>query len=114
MISGAKSRLNTGAFPLFVACQYNHVAIVKLLLANKADINKSRYSITPIFAGSYQSHLEVAEILLEKGADINLCASEDGCNFLPPMQIATQKGHTDIVTLILEYFNMQSLVSEES
>lgn len=57
---------------MFIACQEGHVNIVKLLLDNKADIDKfNDKGMSPLFVACQENHQSVIQLLLNNKADIN-------------------------------------------
>jgi hypothetical protein len=86
------------ATPLLLASQRNHGAVVKLLLAAGADINRaSAQGLTPLYVAAQEGHLEVVGALLAGGAAVNQAAA-DGST---PLYIAAQNGHADVVRALL-------------
>ncbi len=70
--AGIDQRASDGSTPLETASWWGHAAMVKLLLANKADPNISGFHGGPLHAAVSGGHLEVVELLLKAGADPNL------------------------------------------
>jgi len=87
--------------PIWVACEQNHAAVVKLLLRKGANINKpaSDDGSTPLYIASQNGHEPIVSLLLKKGADINKATSNHGTT---PLFIASQNGHDRIVNLLLQ------------
>lgn len=68
----ALSRDSSGDTPLFQAARDNE-EIVKLLLANKADVNATNETgQTPLFFAATSGHVEIVDLLLQRGADPNI------------------------------------------
>ena len=61
---------NTGSTPARSACYMTHLDIVKLLVANHADIQKPNYNGETCLINSVQSE-ELCEFLLRNGAEVN-------------------------------------------
>ena len=81
---------NSGATPLFIACQQGHLGVVRLLVEKGADVDEARDDGgTPLLSASHKGHLEAARLLLEKGADMNK-ANDNGYT---PLYIACYQGH---------------------
>ena len=73
--------------------------IVKLLIENGADINKSNNDgWTSLYLAVNKRHLEVIKLLIENGADIN----KSNNNGWTPLNIAANNGHLEIVKLLIE------------
>lgn len=72
----------TGATPLYTAVEEGHFDIVRLLIANGANINKcpsgewaTQLSInnqSPLLLACIKNNTDVAEYLIENNADVNL------------------------------------------
>jgi ankyrin repeat protein len=70
--------LTNGSFPLYVACQQNHVEVVRLLLAAQAQVNQvKRGGWSACHIAAQNGHVQALEMLLEAGADVQL-KSDDG------------------------------------
>ena len=62
-----------GGTPLFVACQCNHLDVVKELLDRGADIHAQMVDgATPLFITAQNGHHELLKFLLKKGADVDI------------------------------------------
>ena len=71
---------------------------MKLLLANKADVNASNHNgATPLYVAAQNGHTEVVKLLLANKADVN-ARHTDGRT---PLWMAAQEGHTEVVKLLL-------------
>lgn len=87
--------------PLCVAAASGHIEVVKFLIENNADINKSDncgYSYTPLHQACRKGHLEIVKLLLERGADINVTDR----NGATPLHLIFKKGYKDIAHLLIE------------
>ena len=89
-----------GTTPLFMASQNGHTGVVKLLLANKADVNAALKTDgrTPLFMASQNGHTWVVKLLLANKADVNVARKTDDVTSL---FAASYNGHTEIVKLLL-------------
>ncbi len=84
--------------PLIVAAANNHKDVVKLLLANRADVNaKDILGMTALIYAAGSDYQDVAELLLANKADPNL---GDHSNLTPLFQAALM-GHKDMAELLL-------------
>lgn len=87
--------------PLCLAAKNGHIDVVKLLIANNANINKADncgYGYAPLHQACRKGHSEIVKVLLEKGANINAT----NCNGDTPLHLTFKKGHTDIAKLLIK------------
>jgi len=89
---------DTGSTPVRSACFMTHLDIVRLLVSNKADIQKPNHNGGTCLINSVQS-VELCKFLLENGADVN---AEDIQN-KTALHYAIQEHRTDTAKLLLEY-----------
>uniref|UniRef100_A0A158Q7B9 Poly [ADP-ribose] polymerase n=1 Tax=Elaeophora elaphi TaxID=1147741 RepID=A0A158Q7B9_9BILA len=83
--------------PLHLACGYNRVRAVKILLERGADVQAVDIGgLVPLHNASSFGHLEVVNLLLEAGADSQ---AEDLWNFTPLHESAS-KGRLEVVRLL--------------
>ena len=61
---------DTGSTPVRSACFMTHLEIVRLLVAQNADIQRANHNGGTCLINSVQS-VELCEFLLENGADVN-------------------------------------------
>lgn len=86
-----------GFNPLYVAVQNGHNRVVQVLLDHGANINVcSKYHDTPLNIASSQKKDSTVELLINRGADVN-----SSCQGTVPLAKACQKGHYEIVQLLL-------------
>jgi ankyrin repeat protein len=72
--------------------------MVKLLLANKADVNFTNFvGETPLFEAQKNDHVEAARLLIEAKADVN---HRNKAGFTP-LLVAARENQTEIVKLLL-------------
>ncbi|XP_056000538.1 ankyrin-1-like [Ostrea edulis] len=91
-------RHETGASPLYMACENGHYNTVQLLLNNGADINLcTKNGSSPLHVACYNGHDRTVQLLLNNGTDINLY-DNDGAS---PIYIACENGHGSMVQLLL-------------
>ncbi|VDI16414.1 Hypothetical predicted protein, partial [Mytilus galloprovincialis] len=113
---------DNGVNGLHMASQNGHTEIVKLLLERNPNVDlcdKDGYS--PLYRASNNGHTDIVKLLLEKNPNVDLC-DKDGYSPLyraitvreesnvdlsnkggwSPLKTASDKGHTEIVKLLLE------------
>jgi ankyrin repeat protein len=84
--------------PLVNASRNGQINAVKFLLDKGAnpDITQ-KIGETPLMSATRNGYTEIVQLLLSKGADIYIIG-EDGT----ALDIANQKGHSDIVSLLIQ------------
>lgn len=71
---GGFSKNQSGATPLFAACNNGHLNIVGMLLdTGRAKINVRVMDSTPLAVACRTRRPNVVKLLLKRGADVNLC-----------------------------------------
>jgi ankyrin repeat protein len=92
-------RQAANATPLHIAATVpGGLEIVKLLVANKAEIDpKDRRGQTPLIGAASNGFLEVVEFLLDSGADVNV-KSKDGAT---PLHAAVYAKHKEAAAVLL-------------
>ena len=90
-----------GMTPLQAASSLGKLEMVKVLIANNADVNKARDpdGATPLWFASHNGHLNVVKELLDEGADVDKFNPESG---VTPLYVAVQNGHTNVVNALIE------------
>jgi ankyrin repeat protein len=86
--------------PLHLACEYEHLRVVQLLLTHGADVNsKNRclYAATPLHRSCLQDRVDIAELLLDNGAHMNSLNGRGDT----PLQLACAGERVDVVEFLL-------------
>ena len=79
--------------------QDTDIALVKFLIAHKADLNpRSRVGLTPLNLASQEGHIAIVVMLLQEGADPLLA---DDYGYLP-IHLAAGENHPDVVKILIE------------
>ncbi len=100
---------------LMTACGLGDLAIVRLFLDNKFDVNpprkrsRNRYwyrddQASALHLACSEGHEDIARVLLEHGADVQLevdMKDPKGCSSKTPLQIAAHAGHLSIIQLLI-------------
>lgn len=88
-----------GLHPLYVSSSQGYTEFVKYLLHHHISLINFRDFIgrTPLYAASRNGFLDIVKILIFNGAAVNCCAEYDWS----PLIIATYKGHSNIVNILL-------------
>jgi len=88
-----------GVTPLWGAACKNQGSVVEILLAAKADPNKTDFSgQTPLGVASVQGHADMVKKLLDSGADFSI-ADNGG---MTPLLEAAKAGHSEVVRKLVE------------
>ncbi|KAL9657361.1 hypothetical protein ABK040_014350 [Willaertia magna] len=86
-----------------LACRYNHLEIVKLLISKGADYTiPTKNGNRPIHNASFTGHLDVVKYLLDCGESVNVKDSKYGYT---PLMCASKKGHFELVKLLVENYH---------
>lgn len=88
------------SYPLRHAAAHGYLAIVDLLLLNKANINQQHSEgLTPLWSAACNGHVAVVKRLLkEEALDVNLT----GENESTALYVAAQNGHSGVIQLLLQ------------
>ena len=73
--------------PLMYAATYGHIEVIKLLLAEGADINLVKENMTVMGMAATTGQFESLELLIEAGADVNMKIQQT----VPPLVCAVQR-----------------------
>jgi ankyrin repeat protein len=89
-----------GSFPLVLAAQNGHAAVVAALLKAGAEVNRVHQTngSFPLLLAAQNGHADVATVLLKAGAQVNRINPITGSL---PLIIAAQQGHAQVVTALL-------------
>jgi ankyrin repeat protein len=89
----------TGGTPLDRAATTGHADIVRLLLANHADVNaRNNDGMTPLYGAAENGYTEVAILLLASKADVN-ARTHGGYT---PLHVAASRGRKEVTRLLLD------------
>lgn len=89
-----------GTTALYLACQYNHIQVVRLLLSNSSthvnqtDLNRN----TPLHATASNGHFETLQILLAHGADVSAANNRGETS----LHLASRWGYAALVEKLVE------------
>jgi len=92
---------------LYIAADYNNPAIVAMLIAAGADVNRHYHNQSPLFAAVLRNHQEVAEILLRHGANFNF-QEQTGTT---PLILAQRMNRVEIFAMMQAYFPQQVVLA---
>ncbi|XP_071142006.1 uncharacterized protein [Mytilus edulis] len=101
-----------GLHPLYVSSFLGYTDFVQYLLNHQIRLINYPDSIgrTPLYAASRNGFIDIVQRLISNGADVNFCAQYEWS----PLIIATYKGHSKIVKILLQsgaYANMARKLS---
>jgi len=112
-------RTSLGGTPLFLACMNGSPSVIQLLLRHKEiDVNAhDNFHKTSLWMAAFKNlHVSIINLILS-GRDLDLnYGSADFTDVYPsttPLQVAREKGHTDVVEL-LEVFQQNPNQTRES
>ncbi len=98
----------TGLYPLVVAVEQGSADLVRLLLAEGADPDKSEYSplrgdnAKPIHLAVRDGRVDLLRILLEAGADVNATHFDEGDGTLTTLGHAVENGNLELVRFLID------------
>jgi ankyrin repeat protein len=91
-----------GYTPLGLACFFGQTDLVKLLVAQGANVNQSSandWKVQPIHSAVAARNSEITLYLLLHGADVNATQQ----HHFTPLHTAAQHGDAEIIKLLLEH-----------
>jgi serine/threonine-protein phosphatase 6 regulatory ankyrin repeat subunit B len=98
-----------GESPLLIACRNGQTNVARLLLAAKANIEKSDlYDRTPLNIASARGFTGVCSLLLQQGAKVNV-KDNDG---MTPLMVSAAQGHEEVCALLLGVLANPSLENQ--
>ncbi len=90
---------NDGTLPLHYAASAGNVEVIRLLLANKAQVKARANGVSALIKAIDAGHTDCVEALLQAGADAN----EQTSPGYTPLYRAAEQGHTDCMRLLLRH-----------
>ena len=97
-------RASDGSTALIYAAYNGHFNIVKILIANGADVNRKSYLTDKNYSGrtalilaAQEGHVDILKILLENNADVN-AKNQNGDT---PLMYAAIRGNYEVVKILL-------------
>jgi len=88
---------SNGRSPLLAAAEQGNLAMVELLLANKANINaRDKLGQTPLHIAAYYGNQDMVKLLLANNAN----ASAEDKDGMIPMLLAVEQGHAEAAELL--------------
>ena len=96
-----------GRTPLFMACELgkfdlpNSHQLARILVANRADVNKAtRSGETPLYIAAKEGDIDIVKLLVESGAVVD---QKVIWNDKTPRAAAREAGHDDVVKWLDDY-----------
>jgi ankyrin repeat protein len=104
LLEECKAKMNSankkGKTPLFIACEKNREAIVHLLLAKGASVDKTdQHGSTALHISCSLGFENISENLLQKGASIN----KKDSNGNTPLYEACRGGHQNVIYILINH-----------
>ncbi len=102
--SGANVKSEWGSEALMHASKRGHLEVVKILVANGADVNfktatdRIQYQETPLILAASWGHAEIAKILIEKGAHVDFRPGKG----MTALECAIRFGREKVVDLLVK------------
>ena len=88
-----------GYSPLILACYYNQVEVIQLLMTYEVELKEEPGTPTALQAACYKGFAVAAGLLLDYGANPNIADA----NGTSPLIYAAQFNHTAIVQLLVDH-----------
>ena len=93
-----------GYTPLHWAARRGQTDIVLCLIVNGADVNaKNDEGYTPLHFSAGLGKTAASQLLIDNGADINVPITDGSWEGFTPLDIATIKGHDDVVKILTSH-----------
>lgn len=103
----------TGATPLYIAAQQGCLPVLRVLLQNKADVDRATdKGLTPLMIAAYQGHAACVEALLEARADPSIVSSAQGRTALQWAAAFSGDHSADWETREQRYSQVRQLLSQ--
>lgn len=88
-----------GATAIYVACEFNHVEAVKLLLEAGAPVDQARDDgATPLYKACQDGNLDIVRVLLKAGAQVD----QIDANSMTALWVACHQGNLGLAKVLLE------------
>ena len=91
---------NWGVAPIYIACEYGHLELVRLLVEKGAYVNRPRNDdASPLSIACEYGHLEIVRLLADRSGPYMNRQRNNGAT---PLSIACEYGHLEVARLLLE------------
>jgi ankyrin repeat protein len=92
------------------------LSLVETLISGGADVNVRTSSTggTALHSVAYRGYKEVVELLIASGADVNVRYKQGASQGETPLDVAQERGHTEIVEILTKAAEEQTTVEKKS